>query len=261
MSQASPLTIIAAAGRDAQNVRSAGLPCLHLCTALTSDGSFTVLTHPISAKGDLLGIADQGGSVRSPSLFAASACRLAKSRGSRGILADFQRPELSDTVRALDAEAHRLNLSFWIPIELADCAPHGILIAETAISGGSLSVYFSELAERYGADRIAAQLVRSCSKFSIPSESPDGTPLSMEQAQEIQRETGAIPFFSRELCAKYFTCTENSSARFILFDDEETLRSKQTQLTEAGIMKQILLYPDAAALGLIPDRSARQAKK
>ncbi|MGN1013874.1 MAG: hypothetical protein ACI4PM_00795 [Butyricicoccus sp.] len=243
--------IIAAAGRDAQTVRDAGLPCLHLCTALTASGSFTVLRHPLCARGDLLGIVDQGGVPRTPSLLASSACSLAQSRGCMGVLADFQRPALSDAAAALDDECHRLGLSFWIPLELADCAPHGIYLFETAVSGGSLKEYCTELAERYGSDRIAAQLVRACSKFSIPSPTADGTPLTTQQANELMKAANAIPFFSRELCANYFTCTEDGQPRFILFDNAETLRAKQRLLDSIGISHQLLFYPDAAELGVL----------
>lgn len=243
--------IIAAAGRDAQAVRDAGLPCLHLCTALTASGSFTVLRHPLCARGDLLGIIDQGGTPGSPSLLASSACSLAQSRGCMGVLADFQRPALSDAAAALDEQCHRLGLSFWIPLELADCAPHGIYLFETAVSGGSLEQHCSELAERYGCDRIAAQLVRSCCKFSIPSSTADGIPLTMQQAKELMAHTSAIPFFSRELCANYFTCTEDGQPRFVLFDDMETLRAKQRLLDSIGIFRQLLFYPDAAEMGVL----------
>ncbi len=251
MTELHTITIIAAAGRDAAKVHSAALPCLHLCTALDTDGRFSVLSHPLNTSRDLMGIADQGGTPLNSAVFARSACALAYKRQAAGILADFARPSLAETVTALDCEAQQCGLTCWVPLCMADHAPHSIYIAETAISGGSLAQYFTDLLEHYGSGKIAAQLVRSCAKFSIPSEDADGTPMTMEQAQNLQAQAGAVPFFSRELCAKYFTCTENDMARFVLFDDEDTLRSKQELLTSLGVDKQILLYPDAVALGLL----------
>lgn len=243
--------LIAAAGRDAEAVRQAGLQCLHLCAALSSSGQFAVLSHPLSARGDLLGVVDQGGSPTSPRSFAASVCSLAQSRGFQGILLDFQRPELAASAAALDEQAQNCGLSLWIPIELSHAAPHAVYIAETAISGGSLSQYFSDLADQYGQQQIAAQLVRSYARFSVPSPSADGTPLTKEQVEQLRREVGASAFFSRELCAKYFTYMERGSARFVLFDDDDTLRRKQHVLSSIGITRQLLLYPDAVALGIL----------
>ena len=150
--------IIAAAGKDVQRVRQSGLRCLHLCSVLDENGSFTVLQHPACVKNDLLGIADDGGIPRSPVIFADSAVNLAVSRRCGGILADFQRKELAEVTAELDSRCSRAGLSLWIPIELIGCAPHAVCTAGTAISGGRLSERFSELIEQFGCERIAAQL-------------------------------------------------------------------------------------------------------
>lgn len=251
MGNLKPSILIAAAGRDAEAVRHSGLQCLHLCTALSPTGQFTALSHPLSADGDLLGIVDQGGTPSSPAAFAGAACRLARSRRFAGILADFQRPALSDCAAALDEQTSRCGLSLWVPIELSAHAPHAVCIAETAVSGGSLTGYFSKLSEQHEG-RVAAQLVRSCAQFSIPSRSVSGTPLTMEQAMQLREETGASVFFSQELCAKYFTYMDRGSARFVLFDDDDTMRKKQEMLSAAGISRQLLLFPDAVSLGIVP---------
>lgn len=242
--------LIAAAGRDAEAVRRAGLQCLHLCAALSKNGQFSVLSHPLCAAGDLLGIVDQGGIPSSPSAFAASACRLARTRRFTGIMIDFQRDELADCAAALDEQTSHSGLSLWVPLKLALHTPHAVCIAETAVSGGSLTAYFSEQSEQYGG-RIAAQLVRTCARFSIPSRSVCGTPLTLEQAMQLREETGSSIFFSRELCAKYFTYMQQGCAYFVLFDDDDTMRKKQDLLSTAGISRQLLLYPDAVSLGLL----------
>ena len=242
--------LIAAAGRDAEAVRRAGLQCLHLCAALSESGQFSVLSHPLCAAGDLIGIVDRGGLPSSPAAFAASACRLAQTRRAAGILIDFQREELADCAAALDEQTAQAGLSLWVPRELTSHTPHAVCIAETGISGGSLTAYFAELSDQYGG-RVAAQLVRSCARFSIPSRSVCGTPLTLEQAMRLSEETGASVFFSRELCAKYFTYMHHGSAYFVLFDDDDTIRKKQEVLSAAGISRQLLLYPDAAVLGVL----------
>ena len=243
--------IIAAAGADAKAVRSAKLACLHLCSALTPSGSFSALRHPLTTSNDWLGILDQGGTVRSPKAFATSACSLAQSRSCQGILAEFARPALSDTVAALDQYAARLHLSCIIPLSQQQHAPNSLYLVDTAISGGSLKQRLSHLIEQYGTDRLVIQLVRSCAAFPIPSADADGIPLRSSDITILCQAYGAVPFFSHELCAKYFTYTDEKQPHFVLFDDRETLRAKRELLDSLGLTRQILSFPDAAELGLL----------
>ena len=69
---------------------------------------------------------------------------------------------------------------------------------------------------------------------------------------QLREETVSSVFFSQELCAKYFTYMDRGSARFVLFDDDDTMRKKQEMLSAAGISRQFLLYPDAVSLGIVP---------
>lgn len=243
--------IVAAAGTDAVRTREAGFTCLHLCAELSDEGNFSLLSHPSSSRGDYLGIADSGGVPRKCKAFAFDAVSAAQARGCAGIMADFERPLLQELTAALDAEAHRCGLKFLIPLPLAEYAPHAAVIADTAISGGSLETRFSDLAARFGRERIAAQLVCSCADFPLPCASPDGTPLSDQQFQTLLRRTGSTIFFSRDLCAKYFTYSARGQAHFVLFDDADTLRTKARILRDMGIQQRLIVYPDAVKIGLI----------
>lgn len=243
--------IIAAAGADAKAVRSAKLTCLHLCSALTPSGSFSALRHPLTTSGDWLGILDQGGTVRSPEAFAASACSLAQSRSCQGILAEFTRPALSDTVSALDQYAARLHLSCIVPLSQQEHAPNSLYFVDTAISGGSLKQRLLQLMAQYGSDSLVIQLVRSCAAFPIPSADADGIPLRPSDIDILCQTYGAVPFFSHELCAKYFTYTDTGQPHFVLFDDNETMRAKRELLNTLGLHQQLLTFSDANALGLL----------
>lgn len=243
--------IIAAAGQDAVRTRQAGYTCLHLCARISDEGKFSLLSHPSSSRGDFLGIADSGGIPRQCRTFAAEAVSAAQSRGCIGIMADFERPLLHELANALDEQAYQYGLQFLIPLPLAEYAPHAQIIADTAISGGSLETRFSELAERFGQERIAAQLVCSCADFLLPSSNPNGTPLSPDDFNELLQRTGSTIFFSRELCAKYFTYSAQSQAHFVLFDDADTLRTKARILHHIGIECLLAVYPDAQKMGLL----------
>ena len=243
--------IIAAAGVDAVRTRDAGFPCLHLCAQLSAEGTFVSLCHPASSRGDFLGIADSGGVPRKCASFALDAVSTAQARGCAGIMADFERPLLQELTAALDSEAHRSGLDFLIPLALAEYAPHARIIADTAISGGSLETRFAELSDRFGRGRIAAQLVCVCADFPLPCANPDGTPLTPEAFQALLRRTASTVFFSRELCAKYFTYSDGDHAHFVLFDDADTLRAKVRVLRGLGIDCLLAVYPDACSMGLL----------
>lgn len=243
--------IIAAVGRDASRTRAAQLTCLHLCTRLQTDGSFAPLSYPAQANGDYLGITDGGGIPRSPTAFAAAAVNAAKSRQFRGIMADLERPILQQTVSALDDAAHAAGLQLLVPLVLAQAAPHAIIVADTAVSGGSLVHRFDELAARYGRERLAAQLVCSCADFPLPCSVPNGTELSEAEFDALRHETRASAFFSKDLCAKYFTYTQNDQAHFVLFDDGDTLQYKADQLSRHGIQTMLAVFPDAQRMGLL----------
>ena len=59
--------MIAAAGADAQQTRQAGFSCVHFCSRLSEEGTFSLTALPAGSRGDYLGIADSRG-------FAAALC-------------------------------------------------------------------------------------------------------------------------------------------------------------------------------------------
>ncbi|MDO4286825.1 MAG: hypothetical protein Q4C40_03785 [Eubacteriales bacterium] len=243
--------IIAATGTDAVHAREAGFTCLHLCSRLSADGTFSLLSHPASSRGDFLGIADSNSVPKKCQSFAFDAVSAAESRGCTGIMADFERPLLQDLTRALDRETQRSGLQLLIPLALAEYAPHACVIADTAVSGGSLEDRFSELLQRFGTEKLAAQLVCSCADFPLPCANPEGTALTREEFHSLLNRTGATVFFSRELCAKYFTYSSGDQAHFVLFDDADTLRAKVRILTRLGVNRLLVIYPDAKEMGLL----------
>ena len=85
--------------------------------------------------------------------------------------------------------------------------------------------------------------------FTLPSTTPNGKTLTKTERETLLAHTGAQAFFSRELCAKYFTYTDTDGrAHFVLFDDASTLEAKLAQLTGCGVQTVFALFPDAAEL-------------
>ena len=101
----------------------------------------------------------------------------------------------------------------------------------------------------YSAARIAAFLQPVSQDFTLPSPTPNGISLSAAARAALLAQTGAQPFFSRELCAKYFTyMNADGQAHFVLYDDDSTLAAKLAQLAGCGVQNVFALFPDAAGL-------------
>ena len=97
--------IIAAAGADAQQTRQAGFSCVHFCSRLSEEGTFSLTALPAGSRGDYLGIADSRGIPKHCAAFAREAVCAAQNRHCTGILADFERPLLQELTACLNREA------------------------------------------------------------------------------------------------------------------------------------------------------------
>lgn len=245
--------VLVCAGRDAVHAARLGLPVLHLCLGITPAGALQRLQLPTARTQCLLGLCEAP-----PTLSDCRAERLAadlvfeaRRVGAIGVFADFEHdtPRNRALLTAFDAALHEAELPFYVPLSCAQPLNHAIVTVPTALSGGSLTAYLSSLQEVYGVSRVAAFLQPVSQDFTLPSGSPDGTPLTKSAREALLTQTGAQPFFSRELCAKYFTYTApDGSAHFVLFDDETTLEAKLMQLSGCKVPTVFALYPDAAPL-------------
>ena len=69
----------------------------------------------------------------------------------------------------------------------------------------------------------------------------------------MAREAPAV-FFSRDLCARYFTYTEKGETHFVLFDDADTLNQTVKTGAKMGFAAAFFMWPEvrdiAGKLGL-----------
>ena len=128
-------------------------------------------------------------------------------------------------LRDLDALLEAAHLPLFVPVGQAAQVQHAHLVAETALSGGNLEDYLGDLLEQYPG-RLAAALRPISADYRLPAQSSEGTPLSRTDRVALQQKYGAQSFFSRDLCAKYFTYQQDGQAHFVLFDDADTIRCK-----------------------------------
>lgn len=228
-------------------------PLLDLCLGVTPRGTLHRLQMSALAPHHLIGIRDISSRVTAidTKIFVADLLYEVKRMQATGVFADFENDSACCRAlcSALDAALFAQGISFFVPLSRSEDVTHAYLTVETAISGGSLAQMLHTLQAQYGKERIATVLRPVCADFCMPSASSEGTPLTHAQRMALREEKQAQVFFSKELCAKYFTyMDEQSQGHFVLFDDESTIAEKFALLATQDIRYQFALYPDVRPL-------------
>ena len=184
------------AGRDAVRAAAQGMQVLHLCLGLSENGALERRQLPAMQRGCFLGLCDPPRGLRlcSPERLALDLAFEAKRVNAPGVFADFER-ETAQTLallRAFDEALAEDGIPLYVPVNIGRDLEHAVLTVSTALSGGSLTAYFSSLQGIYGAHRVAAFLQPVSQDFTLPSASPDGKPLSAAARAALLAETGAL---------------------------------------------------------------------
>lgn len=245
--------VLVCTGRDTARAAGQGMPVLHLCLGITPTGALQRLQLPTTEARCLLGLCDPPKELAdcNAERLAADLVFEARRTSAPGVFADFEHdtPRGRMLLAAFDAALHEAGIPFYVPLACGRQLTHAVLTTPTALSGGSLTAYISSLQGIYGVPRIAAFLQPVSQDFTLPSNTPNGKTLTPTERDALLTRTGAQAFFSRELCAKYFTYTDTDGhAHFVLYDDASTLAAKLAQLTGCGVQTVFALFPDAAAL-------------
>ena len=105
-------------------------------------------------------------------------------------------------------------------------------------------MYLSEMKQSIG-DRLCLEIVPVCTEFLLPSMSSAGNPLTRTELDELMNKLDPMPFFSRELCAKYFTYMDaENKAHFVLYDDAYTIKVKMQKAENMNICPMFMLYSE-----------------
>ncbi len=203
-------------------------------------------------RGGLLALGDwECGPVRDPAMLCREVWRECGNRGFGGVVADFEEQPSEDKAAFLEAMGKVLSrnrMRLFVPEAYGQRVSQAAVLTCTAISGGTLRQRLEEAAARFGPSRVALDLQRLRMSFPLPCPEGEGTPLSGEALESFLREREPSVFYSGDLCAKYFTCTQDGESRFILFDDGDTLRRKIQMGREMGLCAGFLMYPETADL-------------
>ena len=164
-----------------------------------------------------------------------------------GVAADFEQPPSPDRVSFLEALGRvlaRNRKQLFVPEEYGRRVTSAQVLVCTALSGGSLRQRLEEAGQTFGQKRLALDLQRLRMSFPLPCPSGEGKALSGEELEEMMAQRQPSVFYSGDLCAKYFTSTQEGESRFVLFDDAGTLRRKMQLGRELGVTTGLLMYPE-----------------
>lgn len=152
-----------------------------------------------------------------------------RARNFSGVICDFEGgplPFLAGLLHQLEQACLRAGLDLLVPESYAPHTEKARVLVSSALSGGSLVQRLEEARDRFGGRTVLA-LQRTAEDFFLPSPSGCGEPLSREELHRRMDRLRPAVFFSRELCARYFTyMSRDSGAHFVLFDDAQTMAKK-----------------------------------
>lgn len=210
-------------------------PLVHAAYRIGEDSSLLsrdlLFSSTLPIPNGLLLLTDRNAPIVSqPERLADAVLRECTRRRYSGAVLDFESPireDLRCLAGILSRRCAAVRRTLYLPEAYADAAERRIVIVNTAVSGGSLETYLQEICSQYhGAQNIALDIQCLRMDFSLPAQSGEGTPLDAEEFDTLLQAHSPAVFFSRDLCARYFTYSKGKEARFVLFDDAGTLRQK-----------------------------------
>ena len=128
-----------------------------------------------------------------------------------GVAADFEQPPSPDRVSFLEALGRvlaRNRKQLFVPEEYGRRVASAQVLVCTALSGGTLRQRLEEAGQAFGQKRLALDLQRLRMSFPLPCPSGEGKALSGEELEEMMAQRQPSVFYSGDLCAKYFTSTQ-----------------------------------------------------
>ncbi len=236
----------------------------HVAYRVGPDGHLTRQSLLARTQGGLMVLGDRGcGPIRDCPALCREVWRECGNRNYTGVVADFERDLSPDRLAFLEMLSQVLRRNrrlLYVPEACGPQLDQAAVLVCTAISGGTFRQRLDAAAERFGPQRLALDLQRLRMEFPLPCPSGEGTPLTGAALRELMERRQPAVFYSRDLCAKYFTYTEQGKSHFVLFDDADTLSRKIQAGKEMDLAAAFLMYPEVEDLlpRLFPRPEPRQ---
>ena len=217
------------------------------------EGSQLLRQNLLQLRGGILSLSDLGAPpITRPEALCRDVRQECGLRGYVGVLADFEEAMTPDRLTFLEKLSGILRQSkrrLFVPEQYAAQVSGATAVICTAVSGGSFRQRLEEAARRFG--QVALDVERLTMDFTLPAPSGTGTPMAPEDLMRLTEERDGATFYSRDLCARYFTCARDGITHFYLYDDAETIRQKIRTGNELGFCAAFLMYPEVK--DLLPD--------
>lgn len=183
-----------------------------------------------------------------PEVFCRDVIRECAARGFDRVFCDFEGEVPTALKKALQNLAglfSKRGWSLYVPESCGTDAPPGAkVVVSSAISGGSLQQRLEDAVATYGQGQVALGLERVAEDFTLPAVTGAGRHMEQEELRQLIRDRTPSVFFSRELCAHYFTFMRpGESAHFILYDDAASMIKKLQIAANLDISDAFMPYP------------------
>ncbi len=121
-----------------------------------------------------------------------------------------------------------------------------IALVSTAVSSGSFRQRMTSAAEKFGKDRVAADVMPLRVDYALAPPERTRRELTPGELRRLLPGTGGAVRHCKTLCAGYFTYTVGERAHFTVFDDEYSVMEKLRVIAEVGIRE--VFVPEADVL-------------
>ena len=222
------------------------LPVAHAAYRVDPMGRLAARDLPQQVRGGLLMLSDRELPNRiSPEILCRDILQECQRRSYGGAVLDFDSAPTTQTVqllRQLEDGLSRQRRQLYVPESWGSYARQATVLICTAISGGTLRGRLEQAIRQFSPRPIALDCQRLAMDFLLPSPNGEGAPLTNAQLDRLRQ--GHTPYFSPDLCARYFTYRTSAHTHFVLFDDADTLRRKLALAEELGIGSAFFMLPE-----------------
>lgn len=146
----------------------------------------------------------------------------------------------------LASEASKRGMKVFVHDILSEASSHVVVLVPTALSGGTLSGHIGDAVKKFGAGRVALEIERVRMDFSLPATQGTGHDLTASELHSLMEEYHPQSFFSKDLCAYYFTYYDKKGTHFVLYDNDVSIRRKLAVASKSGIEDAFIFYPHIA---------------